>query len=138
LGVYLSKVYDEHIDGIIYGITAGLGLAALENFVSVTIFGGQAILFRFATSTLMHALVGGIMGYFMAMAKFTRYKKTFMSLGLVIAIVLHGSYNLIAQIRDNRGLLFMCLSLVIMFVVLLVLIKKAKSLDPVKFRQKLN
>ncbi|MFA7662927.1 MAG: PrsW family glutamic-type intramembrane protease [Patescibacteria group bacterium] len=126
VGAYFNKAYDEHLDGIIYGVTAGLGVAAFENFMSVVAFGGRAVLFRFATSTLMHALVGGIMGYFMAKAKFERKNKICIFEGLIVAVILHGVYNYVLKFQNQFGLIYLSLVLIAMFVLLMILIKKAK------------
>ena len=132
LGAYFDKAYDEHIDGIVYGVTAGLGLAALENIISTIFVGGHSAFFRFATSTLMHALVGGIMGYYMAIAKFEKKKGIYMLNGFILAVVLHGTYNLVINNRNQFGLIGLCLGLISMFIFLLILIRKSKRKGKIK------
>ena len=127
IGAYHNKAYDEYLDGIIYGITAGLGLAVFENFMAIFLGGSEAIFFRFATSTLMHALVGGIMGYFMAISKFGRKKKGYFAYGLIVAVILHGGYNLVLKIPGTIGLISFCAMLIAMFTSLMFLINKTRN-----------
>ena len=68
---YRSKRFDETMDGVIFGIAAGLGFAAVENIFYVQEYGGTVALFRAFVSVPGHAFYGAITGYYLARAKFT-------------------------------------------------------------------
>jgi len=84
---------------MIYMITAPLGFAAVENVLILLnlkplseIFGVS--LFRFLGATFLHTLSSGICGFFIGLSFFnTKGRGKLVSLGLVLAILLHGFYN---------------------------------------------
>lgn len=139
-----AKAYDslnlnEPIDGIIYGVAAGLGFATVENILYVFGFGTiSTAIIRAFLSVPSHAAYGGIMGFYIAMAKlhsgFSRTdKRKLIITGLTIAIILHGLYDTIAFSLEGvaalAGLLLMTLA---SWAVLLRLIKSAVSLSPIR------
>lgn len=142
---------DEPIDVILYMIISALGFAALENiFVLKTsiepfvemLSPPEALktaiinaIFRFPTSTFLHAIASGIFGYFLVLW-FLKNKKRFFYYGLSLAFVLHGTYNYIIEIlaKDSlslRGFLKICFFLTTGAVILGFLIKKAKKLKSI-------
>lgn len=96
--------FDEPIDAMLYMIIAALGFAAVENILILsqlpsTPFLHQAffiLVVRFLGATFLHALCSGTVGFWLALS-FLDYQKKgklkFPSLGLGIAIFLHGLYN---------------------------------------------
>ena len=98
-GVLKNPEFDEPIDAMIYMITAALGFAAVENVLILLnlkplseIFGVS--LFRFLGATFLHTLSSGICGFFIGLSFFnTKGRGKLVSLGLVLAILLHGFYN---------------------------------------------
>jgi len=96
--------FDEPLDAPLYMIISALGFAALENllfFYSPDIFflSFSEILilasFRFLTATFLHALCSGLIGFFLALSFFEiKNRIQLISIGLVIAILFHGIYNL--------------------------------------------
>lgn len=126
--VYKHPAFDEPLDGIVYCITAALGLAAFENSAAIFLEGTTAVFSRFATTTLMHALAAGIMGYFMARAKFiSRREKPVLFLGLFLAILFHGLYNIIANFHSLAAVILLVVLLIIMYLFVVGLIKKIKK-----------
>ncbi|PIQ74782.1 MAG: hypothetical protein COY11_05155 [Candidatus Portnoybacteria bacterium CG_4_10_14_0_2_um_filter_44_20] len=101
--------FDEPPDAMIYLITGGLGFAAAENLLVVLQFPllplGAAIntiSLRFVGATFLHALASGIVGYFWAKSLLETQKRTrLIAKGLVLAIVFHGSYNYIVNLKDS-------------------------------------
>ena len=88
------REFDEPMDGIVYGATASLGFATLENVLYVSEGGLGVALLRAFTAVPMHAFTGAIMGYFVGQAKFRpqqRSKLICASLGF--PILLHGLYD---------------------------------------------
>jgi protease PrsW len=101
---FSSRYVDEPIDVMIYCITIALGFAALEN--SLFIFSpfndgkiAQGIItgnMRFMGATLVHTVSSALIGF---MIGITFYKNLLIKIlgsfaGLILAIVLHASFNL--------------------------------------------
>ena len=128
---YNHTAFDEPIDGIIYGIVAGLGFATLENFLVTLSEGHSVILLRFATATLMHAITTGIVGYYLSLKKFKPDTKSPIAKGLLIAIFLHGLYNSVASLNLTIALILLVILLVIMY---LFLSRKIKELKKIKIQ----
>ncbi|HFC10908.1 MAG TPA: PrsW family intramembrane metalloprotease [Candidatus Kaiserbacteria bacterium] len=103
---------DEPLDYVIYLITIALGFAALENalFIFTPIMSGHTISglitgdLRFLGSTLLHVVASATIGFALAFS----YMKTplirmfYVSVGVILAITLHASFNLL--IMSTGGL----------------------------------
>lgn len=133
--IYSHPEFDEPVDGIIYAVVAGLGFASLENILVVFTEGGEAVLLRFATATLMHALTTGIVGFYLAMAKFAptnlppqKYYRRQVTTGLVIAIILHSVYNIVVATDTPFALIILTVLLLGMYLMLARGIKEIKQL----------
>jgi len=104
LTVLKSSELDEPLDIILYMIISALGFAFLENlliFFSPWLFFWEIkklfllSLFRSISATFLHALASGILGFFLAWGFFEiKKKKIFFLIGLSLATLLHGLYNL--------------------------------------------
>ncbi|MEA2092643.1 MAG: PrsW family glutamic-type intramembrane protease [Patescibacteria group bacterium] len=122
---------DEPVDFVIYMITIALGFVAVENGIylfslETVVEMAQLTFFRFLTATLLHALASGILGVFLYVAV-KKSNKLFTVLGLLIATLIHGIYNIIifALVDANYigpmmifiaiflSFLFFCLSLAV-------------------------
>ncbi|MFW6264716.1 MAG: PrsW family intramembrane metalloprotease [Bacillota bacterium] len=93
---YNHPDFDEPVDGIIYGVTVGLGFAAFENLFYTILFGYQVGLMRAVLTTLAHASFTGIFGYYLSKAK-NGDNKILIWQGFVIVMVLHGLYNFLVM-----------------------------------------
>lgn len=118
--VWRHPAFNETVDGIIYCVVAALGFATLENILVIINTGSiEAIFLRFATATLMHALASGMVGYYLGLAKFNQEKeRSLIAQGLVIAIVLHGVYNIIAATNTPVSLFLLALLIILMYIML--------------------
>ncbi|MDP3982093.1 MAG: PrsW family intramembrane metalloprotease [bacterium] len=102
-GAIRSREIDEPIDIMIYMIVAALGFAALENMLYLRFFeeaGAQIshifllTVLRFFFSTFLHALLSGLLGYFLVLSYFyERLRWRFLFAGFGIVTVLHGVFN---------------------------------------------
>jgi RsiW-degrading membrane proteinase PrsW (M82 family) len=101
---YRSKQFDEAMDGVIFGIAAGLGFAAVENVLYVFSYGGGVALFRAFVSVPGHAFYGAIMGYYLGEAKVRRMPWLAIQ-GLMLAILLHAVFDTLAQMTGALALL---------------------------------
>ena len=137
---YNSINFNEVMDGVVYGVAAGLGFATVENVFYVLGFGTiSTALIRAFMSVPSHAAYGGIMGFYLGMAKPFRlsskqHERKLIITGLAIAILLHGLYDTIAFTQEGlAGLAGLLVMTAISWVILLRLIKKALSLSPIRW-----
>lgn len=127
--VYPSVYFDELRDGFIYGMVLGLGFAFAENvlygIVSGNVLGGAwTVMLRGITTTFLHFLSGGIIGYYLGLVKFHSLKKSFALYGLVLAIILHGLYNTIVRFGWWWNLFPLIILLIGVYIAILIRIKK--------------
>jgi len=85
--------FDEPMDGIVYGVTAALGFAALENILYVWDSGWTTALLRAFTSIPIHAATGAMIGYAVARARFGPAKRFTVWKGFLAAVLVHGLYD---------------------------------------------
>jgi RsiW-degrading membrane proteinase PrsW (M82 family) len=99
LSTYRARHFDEWYDGILYGVLVGLGFAFVENIKYFYEYfdsnGWFVIVGRTLFSMPLHALLGGIMGYFIGKSKFSRGPDRFqwLLLALIIPVLVHGLFN---------------------------------------------
>ena len=101
--VYKMKDFNEPIDGIVYGVTASLGFATLENFYYVYLLADyfetssmSLAILRSFSAVPAHAVFGVFMGYFFMKYAFIK-KGDNLLFAFVVPFVLHGCYNLFAS-----------------------------------------
>jgi RsiW-degrading membrane proteinase PrsW (M82 family) len=107
LVVYDTPEFDERMDGIVYGTVAGLGVATLLNLNYVIANGGVALgpgVIQVVTTALAQASFSGLLGYFMAGAKFEHKPIWWVPLGLCIAAVLNGLFSWLLSEVSADGL----------------------------------
>jgi protease PrsW len=93
---YNSASFNEVMDGIVYSVAAALGFATIENIFYVYQYGFATGIFRAVFSVPMHALCGGIIGYYLGMKKMHMAEnKYYIFAGLLIAILFHGAYDFV-------------------------------------------
>ena len=85
--------FDEPMDGVVYGATAALGFAALENVLYVVSGGLAVALVRSVTAVPMHAIMGAVLGHYVARARFGGGRRIDAWKGLGIAVLMHGLYD---------------------------------------------
>jgi RsiW-degrading membrane proteinase PrsW (M82 family) len=133
-----NKITDEPIDDIIYLIVSALGFVALENTFFLTDLVHNADLsgiimttnLRFIGAGLLHVISSATIGVCMALSFYkNQLQKSFhLFTGLILAIVLHTSFNLFI-IRQTEGNVFVVFGAVwVGILVLLVLIEKIKHI----------
>jgi len=136
--VSATPEFDERMDGIVYGRMAGLGVATLINLHYVLDNDGVALgpgVIQIVTTALAQASFGGVLGYFMAEAKFQHRPVWWVPAGLAIAAMLNGIFTwLIGEVSVDglgvapwRSLLLGLAVAMIAFVVLLVLMRRATT-----------
>lgn len=92
--MYYRKVFNEPLDGIIYGVMIGMGFATLENLYFVLEGGWQTAVLRMFTAVPAHAVFGVVMGYYVGKAKYIKERNIeYTAKALFVTVFLHGMYN---------------------------------------------
>src|SRR5262245_35249850 len=105
--VYATPEFDERMDGIVYGTVAGLGVATLLNLRYIIANEGVEIapgVIHTVTTALAQASFGGLMGYFMAEAKFAHKPVWWVPLGFTLAAILNGLFSWLISEVSASGL----------------------------------
>lgn len=126
---------DEPLDYVIYLVTVALGFAALENafYLFNPLSNGHILIgaltdnVRFVGSTLLHVVASATIGFALAFSctKTLVWRISYITLGVILAILLHTVFNLI--IMSNSGayisdaFLFVWIGVVIVFALFEVL-----------------
>jgi RsiW-degrading membrane proteinase PrsW (M82 family) len=138
--VYQSSEFDERMDGIVYGTVAGLGVATMLNLRYIVDNGGVELapgVVRTVTTALALASFGGLMGWFMAEAKFTHKKSWWVPAGFALSVLLNGAFSwLIGEVADAglgvevwRSLAFGLLVAIGAFLTLALLMRRATEVS---------
>ena len=143
--VLKNSEFDEPVDTMLYMIIAALGFAALENILIMFSLGPNFLFrdifvtssFRFLGATFLHTLCSATVGFFLALSFFeVRYREKLLSLGLLIAVLLHGLYNF--SIMELEGKLVFSIPILILIGLAIFVtfgfkkLKKLKSICKIK------
>lgn len=108
--IYLSREFDEPMDGVVYMMAVGTGFAVWINYRAMSGEGGMFLSTATAqavVTTLAHASVAGVLGYVMGRAKFTRRRAPvrglLLMLGLLGAAALNGQFGLVETWLSPSG-----------------------------------
>ncbi|TMQ04158.1 MAG: PrsW family intramembrane metalloprotease [Deltaproteobacteria bacterium] len=101
--IYMSREFDEPMDGIVYMMACGTGFAVWINYhrlsgqhheIYLSIGAAQAVV-----TTLAHASFAGVLGYVMGRAKFSRrsapVRGILLMIGLLLAAAFNGQFTLV-------------------------------------------
>lgn len=143
--VYLSREFDEPMDGIVYMMACGTGFAIWVNYHALSKQGSVILSIataQAAITTLAHASFSGALGYFMGRAKFRRrgalVRSGFLLTGLLAAAFLNGQYTVVANwVRQSdlaqhpwRGLVYATLCASAIFAVIWVISQRLLRSSP--------
>lgn len=137
----LHSVEDnEPIDPLIYMITAALGFVALENtlFIFGPLIQNDAVQsfvtgnMRFMGASLLHVVSSGILGASLSLSFYKNWFKrvTYVTVGLILAIIFHLYFNLMIINFGNTGTTISFVSVWIGVVVLLLTFERIKRIAP--------
>lgn len=95
--IYQHVEFNEHYDGIVYGVAVSLGFATLENILYLFANGVEFALGRAILPVSSHALFGVIMGYYLGKSKFSEgsNRKKWILVSWSVPIILHSVYDTI-------------------------------------------
>src|SRR4051812_14863773 len=110
--IYMSREFDEPMDGIVYMMACGTGFAVWVNYHRLSGQGHQVYLSTGAAqavvTTLAHASFAGALGYVMGRAKFSRrsapVRGVLLMLGLLGAAALNGQFALVKNWIETEGM----------------------------------
>ena len=110
--IYMSREFDEPMDGIVYMMACGTGFAIWVNYHRLSGQGHQVILSTGAAqavvTTLAHASFAGALGYVMGRAKFSQRRPivrgVFLMLGLLGAAALNGQFTIVENLVIQTGM----------------------------------
>ena len=117
--------FTEPIDAMIYSIVAALGFATFENIgvIAFTQYQNnffeiilQTSFLRFIGATLLHSLASGIVGYYWAKGIILKKTKKFVFFGILIASILHATFNYLIIRYENITYAIIFLIIVGLFV----------------------
>lgn len=102
--VWHKPEFDERLDGIVYAARAGLGFALVENvlyLLSAEDMAGFVMIYllRALLAVPGHAIWAGIMGYYAARRRLDGDGPGMVG-GLIVAVVLHGSYDAVVFLGE--------------------------------------
>lgn len=109
--IYMSREFDEPMDGVVYMMAVGTGFAVWINYRQMS--GVEGVFLSTAAAqavvnTLAHASVAGVLGYVMGRAKFSRRRAPLrgllLMLGLLLAAFFNGLFGLIEVWIAPEGL----------------------------------
>ncbi len=108
-GVFNHPEFDERVDGVIYAVAAGLGLATVLNFQYVVTSNGVDLnigSIRMVVNALAYGGFAGIMGYFMGQSRFEKVPLYYMPAGLTFAAVINGLFFFLLNRTFSGGLTY--------------------------------
>ncbi len=130
LAVLKSPEFDEPTDAMIYMIITALGFAALENILTLcalagaeNFLSGAAIVtaLRFLGATFLHCLCSATIGFFVAWSIYEpKNKHLLIGLGLLIAVLLHGLFNLFIINIEGLKLSILAIGFILMSLAIFV------------------
>ena len=126
-----KEVLDEPVDGIVYGITTGLGFASLENFLYTQKLGLEVGVWRGIVACLAHAAFTGWGGCFLTAEGTAAKTETRFALGWGVALSLHGLYNFLLFLEHPA---FTLAAFIMTGVLVYTLLAKMRQLTKVPFR----
>lgn len=117
-----SRKFDNITDGIVYGGAIGLGFGMTENFMYFVANSGSVggwiavVIIRTLFSAVMHCVATATLGAFMGYSKFMGKRKriSYTLIGLVLAILIHASWNSSVSFQSTAPLGFLFLFITIL------------------------
>ena len=127
--------FNYTFDGVVYAVTVSLGFALVENIMYVYAYGINTAMIRAFTAIIAHAVFGVIMGYYYGEArKAASAGRGAAALGLrnrgiLMAVLLHGLYDLTASQESELFTLLFLLIVVGMYIVTYRRLKVIQAAD---------
>jgi RsiW-degrading membrane proteinase PrsW (M82 family) len=133
-----NKKFDNITDGIVYGGAIGLGFGMTENFLYFISYGTTIsnwitiVIIRTLFSAVMHCVTTATFGASLGLAKFkgTAYRIFFPITGMMIAILIHFSWNFTVSYQSTAflGFLFLTVTIIIFIVIFSISVMNEKKI----------
>lgn len=131
---------DEPIDPVIYMVTVALGFAAAENTLFLlSPLAGESLVqtimtgnLRFVGATLLHVLASAVIGVMIGFAFYEklRVRIAYTTIGIVLACLLHASFNFFILNTDDSSILRTFAFVWVGIILLLAILEFIKRLRP--------
>lgn len=135
--IYKNRNVNTPIDYPMYFIAVALGFAAFENVLYLmNPFGTDGAVvgmltgnLRFLGATLLHAISSAMIGSALGLAFFIeKYKKTYLFLGLMCAIILHSVFNFFIMKEGGKNFLSVFGFLWVVTIINMLIFEKLKRM----------
>jgi RsiW-degrading membrane proteinase PrsW (M82 family) len=133
-----NRKFDNMTDGLVYGGAIGLGFGMTENFLYFVSYGTNLtnwiviVVIRTLFSAVMHCVATGTFGAFLGYAKFKGRKHRIILpfIGILLAIIIHFSWNLSVSFESSAflGFVFMIITIVVFILILSGSIRTEKKI----------
>ncbi|HMV41753.1 MAG TPA: PrsW family glutamic-type intramembrane protease [Leptospiraceae bacterium] len=126
-----NRVNEVLYDGLYYGLVFGGAFGLIENIIYASVLPFWPMMLRTITSSALHLLNGGIIGYFTAKYLFTakRHRSSYLLQGFLLCYVSHALYNL-AGFTGGKFLMILPILLVFNFILVEFISAYARSSLP--------
>jgi RsiW-degrading membrane proteinase PrsW (M82 family) len=133
--IFNTEHFDERLDGVVYMVVASMGFAGFENVMYILGSSNPTMtgIIRCVTSTPAHAIFSGFLGLFLGNAYICRKNQEYgkawgqIILGFLIAVLLHGIYDICAFSQNPIILLGGILFFILIFGTILIIRVNALS-----------
>ena len=130
-----NPYFDEHIDGIVYAVSIGIGFAAVENIIYL--HGDEnwitTAIIRSLLAVPGHYAYAVLMGYYYSLYYFVDHSKKNAACILLVPVLLHGIYDSLAmtgQVNPYVGLV--CFFVLVFFCIRIHWMAKKRILSFIK------
>jgi hypothetical protein len=99
-GVYPSPAFRRLVDGPLFGMAAGLGMAAILGWIAIwqgERFPLEQEVLQTGQRTLAYATLGAWLGFFLARARFARLHTFYLAGGFLLTVVFHTLFFALSQ-----------------------------------------
>lgn len=108
------RKFNEPMDGIVYAVVIGMGFAVVENiYYCMPNNEYMLALVRNFTAVPSHAVFGVILGYYVGLAKFSKNKIKYILQGFLLAVGIHGLYDIFLFQEYNDSLMLLATGVLI-------------------------
>ncbi|MDD5987752.1 MAG: PrsW family glutamic-type intramembrane protease [Eubacteriales bacterium] len=132
---WTHPAFDYTFDAMVYTVAVGLGFAMVENIQYVFNYGLSTAIMRAITAIPGHCIFGIHMGYFYGLSRFhlTHFRparsKAYMFCSMLIPVLLHGTYDLMAGSRNPMLEILFFAYLVVMDIVAVITVNRFQKKD---------
>ena len=134
LGSWNTRAFNYRFDGVVYGLSAAVGFAVLENITYVAQYGFSTAIVRAFTAVPLHAFCGVFMGVFYSYSKKSsilgRKADTivYTVLSLLVPMLIHGTYDTFAFLGES-GTFYLLAFVVLLYTGAIITIRKLSAAD---------